>query len=247
MTVSVEVIRSIEDLKTQVLNLAGENKRIKEAFNSQQKKLVQLEQELDDLQQYGRRENVCFSNLKFGDEAPVMQQVIDLCDEINVTVTDTDFVDVHPLPAKNGRAKRVVARFKDRKLAQRVLSSRKGSKNISPAKKSKLAADPSKGFGIQPNITPKRSALLAQTKAAVEMGNLLGTWIDTKTGAVLMRLRDNDRPRVIRNTRQIMEAVPSFVPNEYIFCLRDFDTFTIDYTNNGFTEKVLSGTLNQEY
>ena len=39
-------------------------------------KIVQLEQDLDDLQQYGRRENVCFSNHKFGDDAPVMQQVI---------------------------------------------------------------------------------------------------------------------------------------------------------------------------
>ena len=245
VTVSVDVIRSIEVLKLQLAEVIGENIQIKETLNSQQRKIVQLEQDLDDLQQYGRRENVCFTNLKFGDDAPVMQQVIDLCDEINVTVTDTDFVDVHPLPVKNGRAKRVVARFKDRKLAQKVMAARKGSKNINPTKKAQLAADPNKGFGIQPNITPKRSALLAQAKSAVEHANLNGTWIDTKTGAVLLRLRDNDRPRVIRNTRQLMEAVPSFVPSEYIFCLRDSSIFINDYAGKGFTENVLSGNLNQ--
>jgi hypothetical protein len=50
--------------------------------------------------------------------------------------------NVHPLPTKKGKAKRVIARFKDHKLGQKVLSSRKNSKDIAQDKKEKLAADP---------------------------------------------------------------------------------------------------------
>ncbi|KAL5266158.1 hypothetical protein ACHWQZ_G006719 [Mnemiopsis leidyi] len=151
--------------------LKGEIILIKSALNSQTKKISELEIELDDLQQYGRRENVCFSNLKI-DDKPVIDQVISLCEEINVTVTKNDLVDVHPLPSTRGHAKRIIARFKDRKLGQQVMGARKSAKNIGANKKKQLAADPSRGFGIQPNITSKRAMLLKQAKAAVEKGQL---------------------------------------------------------------------------
>ena len=218
---------NVDSLRHEVFALKGENTMLKQTITMQQDKITELEQDLDDLQQYGRRENVCFSNLKFSEELPVMNQVITLCDELNVTVTDTDFVDVHPLPSRNGRAKRVVARFKDRKFAQKVIGARKGSKNIDPSKKAKLAADPKRGFGIQPNITPKRSALLAQAKVAVEKANLNGTWIDIKTGAVLLNMKQGERPRVIRSTLDIVKLVPAYVPNEYVFCVRACDKSSI--------------------
>ena len=230
---SIDSLRkSVDSLHLELAEVKGENVILKQSVNLQQEKIVKLELELDDLQQYGRRENVCFSNLKFNDELPVMKQVVDLCEELNVTVTDTDFVDVHPLPSRNGRAKRVVARFKDRKLAQKVMGARKGSKNIDPNKRDRLAADPNRGFGIQPNITPKRSALLAQAKAASDAAHLDGSWVDIKTGAILLRLTKGDRPRVIRNTQDIVELVPSYVPNEFIFCLKDSDKFAIGVSTN---------------
>ena len=108
---------------------------------------------------------------------------------------------------------------------QKVVGARKGSKGIDPSKKSRLAADPKRGFGIQPNITPKRSALLAQTKAAVEQASLNGTWVDIKTGAVLLRLSQGDRPRVIRNTNDIVKLVPSFQPSEFMFCVPESEKF----------------------
>ena len=163
---------------------------------------------------------MCFSNLKFdvkNDMLNPMNQVIDLCDQLGVEVKESDFVDVHPLPTKKGRAKRVIARFKDRKLGQKVLSSRKNSKNIAPDKKEKLAADPSHGFGIQPNITPSRAALLSQAKTVVSEHRFNATWIDIKTGSVLLK----------KNQGDIVDVCLAFCPNEYFFCVPDFDLFEI--------------------
>jgi len=210
--------------------LKGEIILIKSALNSQTKKISELEIELDDLQQYGRRENVCFSNLKI-DDKPVIDQVISLCEEINVTVTKNDLVDVHPLPSTRGHAKRIIARFKDRKLGQQVMGARKSAKNIGANKKKQLAADPSRGFGIQPNITSKRAMLLKQAKAAVEKGQLNGTWVDIKTGAILIRVKPGERPRVMRNTCDILKLVPDFVPTEVLFCVDKL--FDIYDSNSG--------------
>ncbi len=166
---------------------------------------------------------------------PVQDQVIKLCDQLGVTVVDTDFVDVHPLPSKPGRAKRVIARFKDRKLAHKVIGSRKNSKQMDPTNKAKLAADSTKGFGIQPNITPRRAALLGQAKQAVEQFRLNGTWVDTKNGSILIRKTQGERPRVIRSTDDIIDLVgPTFKPNDFIFCAHGkFEVFDMSFSDSG--------------
>ena len=226
-----KISRDLAILKDENAELRGELMLIKSAFNSQAKKVAELELELDDLQQYGRRENVCFSNLKI-DDKPVIEQVISLCDEINVTVTENDFVDVHPLPSTRGHAKRVIARFKDRKLGQQVMGARKSAKNIGDNKRKLLAADPTRGFGIQPNITPKRAALLKQAKAAVEKGRLNGAWVDIKTGAILIRVKSGERPRVMRNTCDILKIVPDLRPDEILLCVDESKLFDIYDTSN---------------
>ena len=221
-------------LKEENSLLKGELILIKTAFNSQVKKVAELELELDDLQQYGRRENVCFSNLKI-DDKPVLDQVISLCEEINVTVTENDLVDVHPLPSTRGHAKRVIARFKDRKLGQQVMGARKSAKNIGDNKKKLLAADPTRGFGIQPNITSKRAVLLKQAKAAVEKGHMNGAWVDIKTGAILIRVKPGERPRVMRNTYDILKIVPNFSPDEFLLCVDEsklFDIYDVSNSSN---------------
>ena len=226
-----QIVKLCRDLQDDVAELHGVIMTLKSTINSQNEKIVGLEQEIEDLQQYGRRENVCFTNLKFdeknADISPI-KQVVTLCDQVGVDVSDSDFVDVHPLPARKGRAKRVIARFKDRKLAQKVMSSRKNTKNMDPTVKSKLAADTERGFGIQPNITPKRAALLGQCKKVAEDNNFNGAWVDTKTGAVLIRKRSVDRPRTIRSTNDLIALCPAFVPREYFFCIckdEKFDVF----------------------
>ncbi len=222
------------ELRDDIVELKGENLVLKQTVNVQMDKIAALQRELDELAQYGRRENVVFSNLKFDDTTNLVnKQVIELCNDLGVTVEETDFVDVNPLPASKGRAKRVIARFRDRKLAQKVMGACKHSKQIAPDRKKVLASDPSKGFGIQPNITPRRAALLGQAKAAVDFANFNSVWVDTKNGSILIRKDQGSRPFAIRSTADICNLVPNFVPNDYIFCVREkFDVFNVSVCSN---------------
>ena len=215
-------------LQDELMDHKSEMNKLKLVANDQHEHIVRMHQNIDDLEQYGRRENVCFSNLKFDEQGlNPMTQVIDLCDERGVEVKESDLVDVHPLPTRNGRAKRIIARFKDRKLGQKVMMSRKNSKNIDPNKKKTLAADPMRGIGIQPNITPCRAALLSQAKTVVKDHNFDSTWIDIKTGSVLLKKNQGDRPLVVRSTEDIMKLCAEFCPNEHFFSVSKCDLFKI--------------------
>lgn len=223
-----DLILKYGQLQDELMDHKTEMNKLKSVANEQHEHIVRMHQNIDDLEQYGRRENVCFSNLKFDEqELNPTTQVIDLCNELGVEVKESDFIDVHPLPSRKGRAKRVIARFKDRKLGQKVMMSRKHSKTIDPNKKKTLSADPMRGIGIQPNITPCRAALLSQAKTVVSDHNFNSTWIDIKTGSVLLKKNQGDRPLVVRSTEDIVKLCAEFCPSEHFFSVPKCDLFEI--------------------
>ncbi len=140
----------VGELQAAVAEVRGENM------------FLRLQKDLDDLNQYNRRENVCFTNLRLDNDHDAETQVRNLCHEIGVEVTTDDIIACHPLPSRKGRDVRVICRLKDRRLAHKIFENRKGTKAIGTNKKSELAARPDKGFAVQPNLTPMRAKLLAQ-------------------------------------------------------------------------------------
>ena len=133
-------------------------------------------------------------------------------------VSPADIVVCHPLPSNPGKPKRFITRFHDRSTAQRVFRNRKKAKNISPDAKSKLAANSGKGFGIVPNLTPKRGKFFGQVSSFCEQFDHEGCWVDPNTGKILLKLRGSDRDRVIKNTADLTEINISYIPTDWHFC-----------------------------
>ena len=222
-----EMFRALQD---EFMDLKGENMMLKQELNIQSHRVAELTQRCDDLDQYGRRENICFTNLKVTEELPCEQQVVNLCHELGVEVSPSDLVDAHPLPSKRGRGNRCIARFHDRKKAQEVFAARKRSKNLDPAKKTALAERADKGFAIQPNLTQDRAKLLAQLKDACLKCSWEACWVDYRNCNLMLKMVANGRPVVIRNTNDILKyAGNNFVTQDYILCSagKPFEIFNI--------------------
>ena len=211
-------------LMDELVGLRHANSELNKVVDLQREAICKLGVELEALDQYSRRENVCFTNLLVDDNHSCEQQVANLCSELGVEVKPEDFVAAHPLKGKKGKPTRYIARFKDRSTAQQVFKNRKLTKNIAPSKKTDLFANPAKGVGIQPNITAKRAALLGQVTDAVKQCDLNACWIDYKNGNVLLRMNSVDNPKLIRNTNDLLVCVPQFVPKEFLFCVSPFLT-----------------------
>ena len=185
--------------------------------NKQAAQIATLDGEIDDINQYGRRENVIFTNLKV-DRYNCKEKVIELCQEIGVDVETQDIVDAHPLPSKRGKPNRVIARFRERSNARKVFLKRKESKNIAPAKKSKLAINSSRGFAIQPNLTMKRAKLFAQVQQFCEIYQFVGNWVDYNTGKIFLKIKDGERGHYISDTGCLIDIKPDFKPTAWYFC-----------------------------
>ena len=171
--------------------------------------------------------------MKIDEQNTCPDQVINLCNELEVEVNVNDLVAAHPLPTSRAsnntnsatgpqsksKPRRFIARFKNRSDAQRVLSNRKLSKNISPVAKGKLFSDASRGVAIQPNITSQRAALLGQVNDAVRQCSLDSAWIDTRNNNVMLRVAPSARPVPIANTVDLCLRVPSFKPSVFHLCV----------------------------
>ena len=105
LEVNTALARMNEDLKKDNADLRSELAQVKAVVNRQAAYLAELDSELDSLCQYGRRENVVFSNLAIPDDKDVKPQVIKLCKELDVEISVEDIVDAHPLPSKTGPKK----------------------------------------------------------------------------------------------------------------------------------------------
>ncbi len=224
------LVSMIYEMREAWAELRGENMLLKQTLNDQAQQIARLDKELDELNQYGRRENVCFTNLLVDSSHIAETQVINLCHEIGVEVTPDDLVLVasHPLPARKGKAVRVIARFKERSMAHKVFANRKGTKNINAAKKQGLAARADKGFAVQPNITPRRAKLLAQVKDAVQNMKWNSTWVDYRNCNIMLKQTPTSRPIPIHCTLDIKKLIgPQYNPNDYYLCVREsFDVFS---------------------
>ncbi len=224
----------INELRNAWLELRGENILLKQTVNAQAHQIARLDKELDELNQYGRRENVCFTNLLVDESHTAETQVINLCHELGVEVTPDDLVASHPLPARKGKAVRVIARFKERSMAQKVFANRKQTKNIDSTKKGGLAARADKGFAVQPNITPRRAKLLAQVKDAAQQMNWNSVWVDYRTGNIMLKQSSSCRPVQIHSTLDLRKLIgPNFTPYDYYFCVRDTSEVIFTPTKSG--------------
>ena len=79
--------------------------------------------------------------------------------------------------------------------------------------------------------------MLSQTKTVVSEHRFDATWIDIKTGSVLLKKNEGDRPIVVRSTKDIVDVCSAFCPNEYFFCVPDFDLFEIYSVESPISKK----------
>ena len=207
------------DLQSDNTRLKAEVAHLKTVINCQATYIANLDSELDELSQYGRRENVVFSNLHTDTDHTPENQVMQLCKNIGVEIDRSDIVACHPLPSGNtSKPKRIIARFHDRNVAGKIFTNRKKAKHVSGEAKSKLAVDKDKGFGVAPNLTVKRGKLFGQVTEFNNNYQHDGCWVDPKTGKIIIKLRGNERGRVVKNTGDLVEINNLFEPKDWYFC-----------------------------
>ncbi|XP_065203980.1 uncharacterized protein LOC135834071 [Planococcus citri] len=127
------MMKDVKEIKTTVNNtdakLAGFTKRMDEV-ESQNKELKKtcdnLQDKVNDLDQYSRIENVIINGIPQKDDENIRQVVTLVAEKLNVTLHECDISTAHRLPSKPDRIPAIIVRLNNRdKKSELVINSRK--------------------------------------------------------------------------------------------------------------------------
>ncbi len=197
-------------LKTDIAN-------IRTFTEHQANHIVELEVELDNMGQFNRRNNVVFTNIQLSSNVPAKTQIIKLCNEIGVNISENSFSSCHTLPSKTSNDKQIIARFKEPEIAKKIFKCRTGTKKISAPRKARLARDNKRGFGILPHLTGKRGKLFAQVKGFNAQYRFEGCWVDCNNGKIFLRQPNTEKGQEVKSTADLVRLRKDYKPDQWYF------------------------------
>ena len=154
-------MQNITNLKDEVINLKDiiiknlqdENKRLKTKENVLENKIIDLEIQNNNLDQYSRRNNVEISGIPQSvSDNQLEEKVVDILKVIDVNITTKDVEACHRLGKKK---KNVIVRVIDRKQRLKALQNKKKLKSIDK----NAIGIPNANLFIRENLTPANSKL----------------------------------------------------------------------------------------
>eukprot|EP00111_Clytia_hemisphaerica_P005889 TCONS_00017082-protein len=147
-----------------IKQLKNENQMLRSELQSTQKRVVNLETELNNLQQYNRRNNIEFCGIPKDDEEDLESKVIGIADTIGIKIKRQDIEACHRLK-KNRKEKtpRTIVRFVNRKFCDLLHQRKKNLSQIETKGKLSQLGINDKLF-INCNLAPYSRFLWSQCK-----------------------------------------------------------------------------------
>lgn len=128
------MLSRFDGLDKEILNLKDiiikdlqiENQRLRKKVNDLQKKIISSEENINSLEQYGRRNNIEISGIPESVEDKKLEEtIIEVLSKIDVNVSASDIEACHRLGKPNNKERKTIIRFVNRKYAKKALLNRK--------------------------------------------------------------------------------------------------------------------------
>jgi small-conductance mechanosensitive channel len=153
-----------------------------------QKEIWGLEEALDDLEQYGRRNSLRFHNCPVSNQQHGIDTdaiVMDLCkSKMNIDLTDEDISRSHQIgkPNKSGNIQ-IICKFKNWKIKNKVYTEKKKMKNTS--------------IFVTEDLTNYRQEIIHELSKAKRAEKLHSFW--TNDGRIFVKWRDRGPKQLIHS------------------------------------------------
>ena len=129
------VSKRVDDNKRQLGDLFNANDALAERVTTAEQSFTDLESwfdrrafelqsEIEELEQYGRRNSLRFHNVKLGDSVDTDDVIVDLCkSKLSVEITKDDICRSHPVGRKNrNKTRQIICRFRNWKIKNSIYS-----------------------------------------------------------------------------------------------------------------------------
>ena len=196
-----------DELKTEFKQLNVINSKQEKELCNLKKNSIELKnnanhkrEKFDNLEQYGRRQNLEFVGIPYEKNENLNQIVSDLAEKIGVPIKDEDIFIAHRLKAsqnaKPEKPPNVIVRFTNQRIRNKIYQSRSAAKSINNFPVQQMTR-----FFINENLTNAKKELFWQTK---ERARELGYhYIWTNNGKIYIRKGQEYDSIIINNESDI--------------------------------------------
>ena len=198
-------ILNLKDIVIKELQL--ENHRLRNKVTNLQKKIYSAEENINSLEQYGRRNNIEITGIPESVENEKLEEtVVEVLNKINLNVSNNDIEACHRLGKQKNKPRKTIIKFINRKFAKKALLNRKELKH---ADTSSLGLDSHKVF-INENLTRANSKFAFHSRSLKR--NSLIDKCYTKDGVVHIVCPDLQNGKVIKafHLNTLMDLFPNF-------------------------------------
>ena len=198
-------ILNLKDIVIKELQL--ENQRLRNKVSDLQKKIYSAEENINSLEQYGRRNNIEITGIPQSVENEELEEtVVEVLNKIDLNVSNNDIEACHHLGKQKNKPRKTIIRFVNRKFAKKALLNRKGLKH---ANTSSLGLDSHKVF-INKNFTHANSKIAFHSRSLKR--NSLINKCYMKDGVVHIVCPDLQNGKVIKvfHLNTLLDLFPNF-------------------------------------
>lgn len=182
-----ELAKEIRELRQTFKNFQQQLDEKNNKITLLEDKVIHLQNQIDDNEQYGRRANLRFSGIdETGHGEDLESKLIEICNEhmkISPAVLPSDFERVHRIGRKTDTSTRprpVIVRFKSEKTRDRVFQSRASLKQ-----KNERVAERSLKIFINEDLTTMRAKLAYETRVLKKANKIRDCW--TYNGNIVIK------------------------------------------------------------
>ena len=171
--------------------------QLKNLKNECEEKKLAKETELDNLEQYGRRENLEFHRAPVQQSENTNKIVQNLLKRINLETNENEISTSHRLPStKENTSPPIIARFSKRDTRNKIYTNKSKFNAVS-----NFGIPEMNNLYINENLTKKRSELLAKPRKAKYEAKYKYLW--TKNGKIFVRKSDQAQSLHIKSLQDI--------------------------------------------
>lgn len=190
-----------------LMGLFEEVKQLKIQINLKDKRIMELEERLDDLEQLSRQDNLIITGMEIKrtyakitsgeeiteDSSPLEQltleeQVMSFLQAKKIDIQHEDISLCHTLPSKIDKSKPVIVlKFISRKLRNKVIMQAKKLKGTN--------------VYINEHLTKKNGNLAREARLLKKQNKVFSTW--TRNGKVWIKVKEGSQPKIIKEMKDL--------------------------------------------
>ena len=199
-------INSLKDVI--IKRLQDENATLRERCSKLEQRLVAFESSTNNLEQYGRRNNIVISGIPDSvDINHLEESVTEILSDIDVKVTSNDIEACHRIGKKNNRINRTktIIRFVNKKHAKKALFNKK---KLSQNHKNYSFNTNNNPLFISQNLTRMNESLASQGRK-LKRNNLVNAYF-TRDGIVTIKISDLSKVIKVYHMNDLLDLFPYF-------------------------------------